>query len=31
MGSFELIKLLEHFASDQVHEFWLFQPKIILI
>jgi len=31
MGSDEPIKLLYHFESDQVYDFWLNQPKIILI
>jgi len=31
MGSSEPIKLLYHFESDQVYDFWLIQPKIILI
>jgi len=31
MGSSEPIKLLDHFESDQVYDFWLFQPKTILI
>jgi hypothetical protein len=31
MSSSELIKLLHHFESDQVYDFWLVQPKIILI
>jgi len=31
MGSSEPVKLLDHFESDQVYEFWLIQPKIILI
>jgi len=30
MGSGEPM-LLYHFGSDQVHDFWLIQPKIILI
>jgi len=25
------MKLLDHFESDQVYDFWLLQPKIILI
>jgi hypothetical protein len=31
MGSSEPIKLLDNFESDQVYDFWLIQPKIILI
>ena len=31
MGSSESIKLLYHFESDQVYDFWLINPKIILI
>jgi len=31
MGSNEPIKLLYHFESDQVYDFWLIQPKVILI
>jgi hypothetical protein len=31
MGSIEPIKLLCHFEGDQVYDFWLKQPKIILI
>jgi len=31
MGSSEPIGLLYHFKSDQVYDFWLIQPKIILI
>jgi len=31
MGSSEPIKLLDHFEGDQVYDFWLIQPKIILI
>jgi hypothetical protein len=31
MGSSEPIKLLYHFDSDQVHDFWLIQSKVILI
>jgi len=31
MGSIEPIKLLCHFEDDQVYDFWLKQPKIILI
>ena len=27
MGSSEPIKLLDHFESDQVYDFWLIQPK----
>ena len=30
-GSTEPIKLLGYFESDQVYDFWLIQPKIILI
>jgi hypothetical protein len=30
MGSTEPIKLLYHFETDQVHDLWLFQPKIIV-
>ena len=30
MGSNEPM-LLDHFDSDQVYDFWLIQPKIILI
>jgi len=31
MGPIEPIKLLYHFESDQVYDFWFVQPKIILI
>jgi len=31
MGSDEPIKLLGYFEADQVYDFWLNQPKIILI
>jgi len=31
MGSPEPMKLLYHFKIDQVYDFWLIQPKIILI
>ena len=31
MGSSEPIKLLYYFESDQVYDFWLIQPKTILI
>ncbi len=31
MGSKEPIKLLCHFESDLVHDFWLIQPKINLV
>ncbi|MEO9875998.1 MAG: hypothetical protein ABJM26_07535 [Anderseniella sp.] len=31
MGSPEPTKLLYHFQCDQVYDFWLIQPKIILI
>jgi len=31
MGSPEHIKLLYYFGSDQVYDFWLIQPKVILI
>ena len=31
MGSLEPIKLLCHYRIDQVYDFWLNQPKVILI
>ena len=31
MGSCEPIKLLDHFESDQVYDFWLIRPEIIPI
>jgi len=31
MGSVEPIKLLCHFQGDQLYDFWLKQPKTILI
>jgi len=31
MDLIEPIKLLYHFESDQVYDFWLIQPEVILI
>jgi hypothetical protein len=31
MGLIEPIKLLYNFESDQVYDFWLIQPEVILI